>query len=85
MAKTPPPIREEEFGIQIDQEKGEYPFLQAVWGSNSKGKTRLIVIGNSNERGDVVGTGTGVSVLALSPKKVVALRDFLTRTLDALE
>jgi hypothetical protein len=79
-----PPVREDEFSLEIDAAKGHYPFVRFQWGMDEKGRPRLIIVSNCNERGDVVGSNEGVAIVAFSPKKAKRIRDFLARTLDEI-
>lgn len=85
MAKeNPPAVREEEFAIEIDVSRGEWPFLKALWGADQRGKTRLVFIADSNPRGNVIGESSGVGIVPLSKKKAKRLADFIYRTLDSV-
>lgn len=81
----PPAIRDDGAGIEIDQRRGKWPFMKAMWGQDEKGRLRLIVIVDANEAGQVVGENANVGIIAISKKKARALRDFLDRTLAEVE
>ncbi len=78
----PPAVREDEFSIEIDMTRGKWPFLKAMWGQDKKGRTRLIFVSDSNEGGQVINQGEGVSIIALSKKKAQRLADFINKTID---
>lgn len=85
MTDDMPPIREQPFSLQIDQKKGKWPFANFVWAvEEATGKKRLLVSVDCNEAGDIIGENKHRAAVALSKKKVEALRDFLDRTLDEL-
>lgn len=80
-----PPIRDSGMGIEIDADKGKWPFIKAIWAEHeTTGKIRLVLIIDSNEGGSVINEGQGIAMLALSKKKVKAFRDFLDRSLDEI-
>lgn len=78
----PPAVREDQFSIEIDQQKGKWPFLKAMWGTDKKGRTRLIFVSDQNEGGTVIGEGGGIAILALSKKKARRLAEFILRSID---
>ena len=84
MAKQPKPpsVREDEFYIEIDVQRGEWPFLKALWGSDNEGRTRLVFICDANPRGNVVGENANVGIVPLSKKKAKRLADFIYRSID---
>lgn len=82
MAKKMDAIREQEFSIEIDAQKGEWPFVKAAWGEDTEtGKRKLALIVDENNGRQFVGEGKGMAAIILSEKKVAALFAFLERTL----
>lgn len=79
---TPPAVREDESGIEIDMVRGRWPFLKAQWGENKKGQVRLILVVDCNEGGQVVGENANIAILALSKKKALRLAAFIVRTAE---
>lgn len=73
----PPAIRtDDESFIEIDVKRGKHPYIH-LERALVDGKERWLLVTDCNEGGQVVGEGAGISVLALSPKKMRALRNFL--------
>lgn len=73
-----PPIRTDGTSfIEIDQRKDRHPFLHVQAVRLDNGKLRWAVVMDSNEGGQIVGEGQGISMLLLSDRKMRALRDFL--------
>lgn len=81
-----PPVREEDWSIEIDVKKGKWPFLKAAWAHDGKGRPRLIIHADANNAaGNVREHAAGqVGVVGLSKKKAQRLLDFLRRTIDEI-
>ena len=75
------PIREDVDSIQIDQQRGKWPYIAAFVVEKPNGKRALAIAIDDNEGGQVIGEGVGRAALILSEKKAAALRDFLVRVL----
>lgn len=73
---NPPPIREGADILEIDQKKGQWPFIRFV----RLDEGRLGIIIDSNEGGQVINQGQGIAGIALGPKKARKVREFLERT-----
>lgn len=69
-------IRRGEDFIEIDQQKGEWPFVRA---QTVDGYIALYI--DCNKGGQIVGEGHGLAQLHLTKKKARALRDFLNEEL----
>lgn len=69
-------IRRGEDFIEIDQQKGEWPFLRVQTYDDI-----LALYIDSNKGGQIIGEGHGLAVLHLTKKKARALRDFLNEEL----
>lgn len=77
----PPPIREGENVIQIDQTKNRWPYITAIRLEDGK-----VAVGiDQNEGGQAIGMGVGTAGLLLTKKKARRLREFLERTEDLFE
>lgn len=77
-----PPVREEEFSIEIDMRRGKWPYLKAAWGTDQKARVRLLVVVDANEGGQVIGEGANQAVLAISKKKAIRLAKWILKTAD---
>ena len=70
-------IRRGDGFIEIDQKKGEWPFMRAQVGENL-----IALFIDCNKGGQLVGEGQGLALIHLSHKKARALRDFLDMEID---
>lgn len=70
-------IRRGDGFIEIDQKKGEWPFVRA-----QAAEKFIAVFIDCNKGGQIVGDGHGLALIHLSHKKAAALRDFLNDELE---
>ena len=70
-------IRRGDDFIEIDQKKGEWPFIRAQIGDE-----HIALFIDCNKGGQVIGDGHGLALVHLSHKKARALRDFLDYALE---
>lgn len=71
-------IRHGDGFIEIDQKKGEWPFIRA-----QAAEDFVAFYVDCNKGGQIIGEGHGLALIHLSHKKARALRDFLDDVLPA--
>lgn len=72
--KTPIRYSKDRTGMEIDQNKRQWPFFRIELLRDAK---RVGIYIDCNEGGQVVGEGKGIASVRISLKKARALRDFL--------